>query len=169
MSELPSISVGIVLSQFETELSEVLLQGVLSALKEAEGGAATLEAVDVFRAPGAFEIPYIVMMKALSKRYEVLMGLGVVLAGQTDHHEVIANSTARSFQEIMLRTGCPILNGIVVAKDLETARARCVGEQSRSGHLARAALEMGRQFIDCHRHLQSAKEGSCCGGGGCCS
>ena len=121
MNDPAAVSVGIVLSCFDAELSEAFLQEVLSALEKVESETVVLGARDVFRVPGAFEIPYVLMMKALSKRYEVLMGLGVVVAGKTHHHEVIAHATAKSFQEIMLRTGCPVLNGIVVAKDRQTA------------------------------------------------
>jgi 6,7-dimethyl-8-ribityllumazine synthase len=81
-------------------------------------------------------------MSAMSGDYDCVIGLGVVIAGDTPHHEVIAHSTAHALQDAALRAEVPIINGIVVTNDRAQAELRCKGALDRGCEFAQAALTM---------------------------
>jgi 6,7-dimethyl-8-ribityllumazine synthase len=72
-----------------------------------------------------------------------VIGLGVVLQGQTSHAEHIAGAVAHGLTAIAIQTGVPTVFGIVTANTLKQARVRCLGKQTNRGReAARTAIEM---------------------------
>lgn len=71
-----------------------------------------------------------------------MIGLGVLLAGETNHHEMVGNSVSQALQQVAITTGVPVINGVIVANSLAQARARCTGRINRGAEFAQAALEM---------------------------
>ena len=84
-------------------------------------------------------------MLAETDEYDAVIALGVVIAGDTPHHEIIAYSTANALQQIAIVTTVPMINGIVVTNDEEQAKARTVGKIARGEEFAECALEMAWQ------------------------
>jgi 6,7-dimethyl-8-ribityllumazine synthase len=128
--------VGIVLSRFNAEIGEVLLQGALRALKEAGVGEA---AIVVATVPGALEAPLALQRMAQSGDYDALVALGAVIRGQTYHFEIVANESAAGVASVQLEFGIPIGNGILTTDTDEQAKARADG---KGRDAALAALEM---------------------------
>ena len=128
--------VGIVLSRFNAEIGEVLLQGALRALSEA-GVAET--AIAVVTVPGALEAPLALQRMAQTGDYDALVALGAVIRGQTYHFEIVANESAAGVASVQLEFGIPIGNGILTTDTDDQAKARA----DAKGHdAALAALEM---------------------------
>jgi len=69
--------------------------------------------------------------------------LGVLIGGDTNHHEMVGQSVSHALQHVALDTGVPVINGVIVANTQAQARARCAGRIDRGAEFARAALEMG--------------------------
>ena len=76
----------------------------------------------------------------------MIIALGVVIAGETPHHMVIAHSTAQALQSISLKFGICVVNGIIVANTTEQAEARTVGKIQRGVEFAESAREMACNF-----------------------
>jgi 6,7-dimethyl-8-ribityllumazine synthase len=128
--------VGIVLSRFNAEIGEVLLQGALRALKEAGVGEA---AIAVATVPGALEAPLALQRMAQTGDYDALVALGAVIRGETYHFEIVANESAAGVASVQLEFGIPIGNGILTTDTDDQAKARADGK----GHdAAQVALEM---------------------------
>jgi 6,7-dimethyl-8-ribityllumazine synthase len=128
--------VGIVLSRFNAEIGEVLLQGALRALSEA-GVAET--AIAVVTVPGALEAPLALQRMAQTGDYDALVALGAVIRGETYHFEIVANESAAGVASVQLEFGIPIGNAILTTDTDEQAKARA----DAKGHDATlAALEM---------------------------
>jgi len=70
--------------------------------------------------------------------------LGLVLAGDTSHHEVIAHSTANKLHDLSCQSFTPIINGIIVVNNEEQAEARCGQKMNRGTEFALAAIDMLR-------------------------
>lgn len=134
-----SLRIGVVAARYNPELVEGLLGRVRETLAEAGVPADHLE---VHRVPGSMEVPFGLGRLARQGRCDALLGLGVVIGGDTHHHEVIAESTARSLQDLSLRHDLPIINGILVVDSLAQAEARVGGAHDRGAEYARAALEL---------------------------
>ena len=130
---------AIVAARFNPRLVDGLLENCVHALAEARVDPMNIE---VLRVPGSNELPYAAAMLAKSFQYDAIITLGLVLAGQTPHHEVIADSTGQALQRIALDTEIPVINGIVVVNTPDQAEARCVGEINRGREFGLSALEM---------------------------
>jgi len=94
------------------------------------------------KVPGAYEIP-LAAMKLAEKKFDAVVALGAVVQGATPHATLIETSTAEAFTKISLKTGVPVLDGIVAAENLEQAVERCGTKQGNKGFAAMtAAIEM---------------------------
>lgn len=127
--------IGIVVSRFNEEYTEALLQSALNEL--------TKQAVSVVRVPGAYEIPLQVQRLAKSKKFDVVIALGVIWQGQTSHAAEIGRAVTDALMRITLDTGVPIIHQVLGLKTDAEARARCMGKKLNRGiEAAHAAIEM---------------------------
>jgi 6,7-dimethyl-8-ribityllumazine synthase len=108
--------------------------------------------------PGSGEIPYAAYMSAMTGDYDCVIALGVVIAGDTPHHEIIAHSTANALQDAAIRSEVPVINGIVVTNNREQAVARCQGTLDRGTEFAHAALAMARHRITLGERLDQVED-----------
>ena len=84
---------GIVVSRFNSFITERLLRGALDALERAGAGA---KQMDVVRVPGSFEIPLAAKQLASSGRYDAVIAVGCILRGETSHFEYISSGENRT-------------------------------------------------------------------------
>src|SRR5271165_6069868 len=109
---------AIVVSRFNSFITERLLDGALQALRQC--GAAP-DDITVVHVPGAFEIPGAARQLAETKRYHAIVCIGCVLRGDTLHYEVIANEVARGVGQSAQETGVPHAFGVLTCGTLEQA------------------------------------------------
>jgi 6,7-dimethyl-8-ribityllumazine synthase len=83
---------GIVVSRFNSFITERLLSAAVDALERA--GAESKD-VDVVHVPGAFELPLAAKKLAATGRYDVLIAIGCVLRGETTHYDYVCSESAR--------------------------------------------------------------------------
>ena len=133
--------VGIVVSRFNREFGDALLQGALAALREA--GVAE-DAVTVVSVPGALEAPLALQALGNTGKFHALVALGAVIRGETYHFEIVSNESASGIASVQLDLGIPIGNGILTTNTEEQARARA-NEKGRDAALA--ALEMANLLL----------------------
>jgi 6,7-dimethyl-8-ribityllumazine synthase len=130
---------GIAAARFNPDLTEPLLEHCLVTL--ASAGVRSRD-IKVVRVPGSFEISAVAARLAKSRKYDCVIGLGVVLQGETSHALHIADAVAHGLTQIAIATGVPTVYGIVTANNLNQARVRCCGKLNRGAEVARAAIEM---------------------------
>ncbi len=131
---------GIVVSRFNSFLTEQLVKGAVDAFVRLGGDEQNLTLVKV---PGAYEIPLAAKKLAEKKGIDAVVALGVVVRGATAHADLINETTARAFSQISLDCGVPVLSGVVSAENLEQAVERCGTKQGNKGFSAmQAAIEM---------------------------
>ncbi|KAF0093630.1 MAG: 6 7-dimethyl-8-ribityllumazine synthase [Puniceicoccaceae bacterium 5H] len=130
---------GIVAARFNQRFVDDMLAQCLAALDRA-GVAA--EDVETVRVPGSQEVPYASMMLAKTFEFDCVIGLGMVIAGGTSHHEIIAECTSDALQRVALDTEIPIINGIVTVNNVEQAEERVTGAMNRGKAFGESALQM---------------------------
>jgi 6,7-dimethyl-8-ribityllumazine synthase len=132
-------TVGIVVSRFNGDISNRLLESALGAL-----GAAGVpeERITVMPVPGAFELPIGAMALAKTRRYSCVIALGCVIRGETAHFEYVAGEAASGLQLAGLETGVPVAFGVLTVESAAQAEARI----EKGAEAARAALEMADLF-----------------------
>ena len=135
---------GIVVSRFNDELTNVLAMSAYQCLVK---HGAKPETIDLVRVPGAYEIPVVAERLAASKHYDALIVLGVVVEGETQHAQMIINTTGQSLLDIACRHQLPVINEIVGVRSWAQAEARCLGgENTRGWYAAEAAIETARVY-----------------------
>ena len=142
--EASGMRFGIVVSRFNDELTNELCRSAYQCLAKHGAKAA---AVQVVRVPGAYEIPVVAEKMAASGNYDALIVLGVVVEGETQHAQMIIDTTGQSILDIACRHHVPVINEIVGARTWEQAEARCLGgENTRGWYAAEAAIETARVY-----------------------
>ena len=132
---------AIVVSRFNTEVTEGLLEGAKSYLREQGVSEANTKIV---WAPGAFETPLIAKKLAKSqhvqgKAYDGVICLGAVIKGDTAHFEFISLGASMGIMQAMLETETPIAFGILTTYNDEQAVARSRDDAHNKGREAAAA------------------------------
>lgn len=133
---------GIVVSQFNSFITDRLLAGALDALERA--GAAERR-IEIVRVPGSFELPIAAKKLASTGRFDSLITIGCILRGETSHYDHVASETARGIQLAQLDTGVPIAFCVLTCDTLEQAIDRAGLKSGNKGHDAGlAAVEMAQ-------------------------
>jgi 6,7-dimethyl-8-ribityllumazine synthase len=135
--------VGIVAARFNETMVDALLERVLAELHAAGVKAPR---VKVLRVPGSHEVPVAALWLARAAEYDVVIGLGVLIGGDTNHHEMVGQSVSHALQDVALSSGTPVINGVIVANTQAQAEARTTGSINRGAEFARAALEMAALY-----------------------
>lgn len=134
-----ALRVGVVAARFNQALVDALLKRVLERLLAA---GVKDKSITVVRVPGSHEVPWAAQALAENGQRDVIIALGVLIGGDTSHHEMVGQSVSQALQRISLETRLPVINGVIVANTLAQAEARCRGKINRGAEFASAALEM---------------------------
>lgn len=129
--------IAVVVSRFNTEVTDALLAGCLAALSEC---GVNEEHVEVVAAPGAFELPLICDRLAATGRFHGIIALGAVIRGATAHFEFIAGECARGLGETALRHGIPVGFGVLTTENVEQAVERADPARRDKGREAALAV-----------------------------
>jgi 6,7-dimethyl-8-ribityllumazine synthase len=133
---------GIIVSEFNTFVTDRLLAGALDAFATA---GARKQQLEIVRVPGAFELPVAAKLLAVTGRFDSLVCIGCVLRGETSHYDYVCSETARGIQLAQLDTGVPIGFCVLTCDTREQALARAGEKHSNKGYeTAIGAIEMGR-------------------------
>ena len=132
-------TVGVVVSRFNGEISNKLLESALEALAAA---GVSEDRITVMPVPGAFELPFGAMALAKTRRYSCVVALGCVVRGETAHFDFVAGEAASGLQLAGLETGVPVAFGVLTVDTAEQAQDRL----DKGAEAARAALEMADLF-----------------------
>ena len=131
---------AVVASRFNELITRRLLGGALDALKR--HGAAE-ENIDTAWVPGGFELPLVAGKLADSGRYDAVICIGAIIRGATPHFEYVAAEASKGIAQVALRTGMPVIYGVVTADTIEQAIERAGTKAgNRGADAALAAIEM---------------------------
>jgi len=135
---------AIVASRWNELISARLVEGALDALKRL---GATDGNVNLYRVPGAFEIPLMALRLAQSQKFDAVICLGTIIRGQTPHFDYIANEVARGISHAALTTGVPVVFGIVTADTVDQALDRAGVKLGNKGfEAAMAGVELANLY-----------------------
>lgn len=131
---------AIVVSRWNSFITERLLQGALDALRRAGGRE---EDITVVRVPGAFEIPSQARTLAETGKFDAIISLGCLIRGETDHYEHISTEVTRGIGQSAQETGVPHTYGVLTCENLEQALDRAGLKAGNKGfEAALSAVEM---------------------------
>jgi 6,7-dimethyl-8-ribityllumazine synthase len=135
---------AIVVSRFNDFICEHLLSGALDVL--IRNGAADGD-IEVFKVPGAFEIPQVAKKAAQSKKFDAVICLGAVIRGATPHFEYIASEVSKGVAMIGMEGDVPVAFGVLTTDNLEQAIERAGTKSGNKGwDAALSAIEMANLY-----------------------
>jgi 6,7-dimethyl-8-ribityllumazine synthase len=131
---------GVVVSRWNSFITERLLQGALDALRRS---GCRKEDIGIVRVPGAFEIPSQARTLAQSGKYDAIVTLGCLIRGETTHYEHISTEVTRGIGQSAQETGVPHTYGVLTCENLEQALDRAGLKAGNKGfEAAISAVEM---------------------------
>jgi len=132
---------GIAVSRFNAMITRRLQKGAISALLK---NGLRKEDIEVTEVSGAFELPQALKMMARRKRPpDLLVAIGAILEGETEHHRVLADTVISAIEQVALEEGIPTGLGVVTPRTVEQGLERSGGKfGNRGADAALAALEL---------------------------
>jgi len=138
---------GIVASRFNDFICGRLIEGAIDAMTRA---GADEKDIQIYKVPGAFELPVIAKKLAKSARFDAVICLGAVIRGATPHFEFISAEVTKGIASVGLEAEIPISFGVLTTDTIEQAIERAGTKAGNKGwDAAMSAIEM----VDLFRKL----------------
>lgn len=130
---------GIVVARF----NEFICSNCSAALRCSPSSRRQHDDITTAWVPGAFEIPLIAQKMAESGKYDAVICLGAVIRGATSHYDLVCGESAKGIAQASLKTGVPIMFGIITTENIEQAIERAGTKAGNKGFdVAAGAIEM---------------------------
>lgn len=133
---------AIVASRYNAKYVDAMVQAAQAHLHQAG-----IDALELIRVPGAFEIP--VAAAALASRsapkVDAILCLGVILRGATTHAQHIGEAVSLALAQLQLMHRTPVIHEVLLLENESQARQRCLNRRTNRGlEAAQTALEMAQ-------------------------
>jgi 6,7-dimethyl-8-ribityllumazine synthase len=133
------VKVSIVVSRFNSFITDRLLEGALDALRR---HGVEEKGITVVRVPGSFEIP-LGVQRAAGQKVDAVIALGALIRGGTPHFDYLSAEVTKGVAQVMLETGIPVSFGVLTTDTVEQAIERAGTKAGNKGaEAAQSALEM---------------------------
>jgi 6,7-dimethyl-8-ribityllumazine synthase len=133
------LKIAIVMSRFNSFITEQLLAGAMDCLKR---NGVSEEDITIVKVPGSYEIP-LVCKKMTQKNYDAIIALGAVIRGNTPHFDYVASEVAKGVAQVGLESGKPVIFGVLTTDTIEQAIERAGTKAGNKGfEAAQNAIEM---------------------------
>lgn len=132
--------VGIVVSKWNLEITENLLNGAIEAFSSV---GITHENIMIEWVPGAFELPLASQMLCRTSKLDGIVAIGVVIQGETKHFDFVCQGTTQGIMNVMLQENLPISFCVLTDNTIQQSRDRSGGKHGNKGiEAAVACLDM---------------------------
>lgn len=131
---------GIVASRFNDFISGRLIEGAVDTLIRA---GADEKDIQIYKVPGAFELPLTAKKLAKSARFDAVICLGAVIRGATPHFEYISAEVTKGIASVGMEAEIPVIYGVLTTDTIEQAIERAGTKSGNKGaDAAMSAIEM---------------------------
>jgi 6,7-dimethyl-8-ribityllumazine synthase len=121
---------GIVVSDWNHEVTSALLEGAIRTLKK---HGATENNIVIRHVPGSFELTLGAQFLAEYDDLDAVICLGCVIQGETPHFTYICQSVTQGITQLNLEYNIPFIFGVLTTLNLSQALARAGGEHGNKG------------------------------------
>lgn len=121
---------GIVVSEWNSEITNALLDGALDILDKAgvKEGKVIVQYV-----PGTYELPLGAQRMIKRHKVDAVICLGCVIQGETRHFDFICTAAASGIMDVSLQHNIPVVFGVLTTNDVQQARERSGGKHGNKG------------------------------------
>ncbi|MCC8199023.1 MAG: 6,7-dimethyl-8-ribityllumazine synthase [Tannerellaceae bacterium] len=136
--------VGIVVAEWNKEITEKLLEGACNTL---ERHGARPENIIISRVPGSFELVYGAKKMAEKKDLHAIIVLGCVIRGDTPHFEYVCSGVTQGMTQLNLMYNIPFIFGLLTNDTMQQSIDRAGGIHGNKGdEAAVTAIKMVHTF-----------------------
>jgi 6,7-dimethyl-8-ribityllumazine synthase len=121
---------GIVVSDWNTDITSALLKGAVKCLKK---HGASSKNIIVKHVPGAFELTIGSQLLAENDDLDAIICLGCVIRGETPHFDYICQGVTFGITQLNLDYNIPFIFGILTTNDHQQAADRAGGKHGNKG------------------------------------
>lgn len=130
LEEVSSRKLGVVVSEWNSSVTESLLEGALQTLLS---HGAKKENLVVSQVPGSFELSLGAQRMAKLTDIDAVICLGCIIQGETRHFEFICNAVANGLTEVSLKYDKPVVFGVLTTDTYQQALDRAGGKHGNKG------------------------------------
>ncbi len=130
MPDASKMRFGIVVAEWNSEITDALYHGVIETLKSQHVSSENIHTIKV---PGSFELTSGAKFMAGAFKVDAVICLGCVIQGETRHFEFICQAVAQGLTNLTVMTGIPFIFGVLTTDTLEQAKARSGGKLGNKG------------------------------------
>jgi 6,7-dimethyl-8-ribityllumazine synthase len=123
----------IVVAEWNEAITESLYQGAYKGLIDLGANKLNIERVNV---PGTFELTLGALRAAQNKKVDAVICLGCVIQGETPHFDYICQAAAYGITEVGIKTGKPVIFGVLTTLNKKQALERAGGKYGNKGEEA---------------------------------
>ena len=116
-----NMTFGIVVSEWNPEITGALLDGCVSTL---EKHGALPENIHVKTVPGSFELIYGARQMTLNDGYDAIIVLGCVIRGETPHFDYICQGVTQGIARLNATNNIPVVFGLLTTENMQQALDR---------------------------------------------
>ena len=138
-TEIPDasdFSFGIVVADWNHEVTDALLKGAFNTLKKF---GAKEENIIIKRVPGSIELTLGAQLLAEKLDLDAIICLGCVIQGETRHFDYVCDSVTYGITELNIKYNKPFIFGVLTTNNQEQAKDRAGGKHGNKGDEAAAA------------------------------
>lgn len=143
LSELPDTSkmnFGLVVSEWNTEITEALYQGAFETLRATGTPEKQIKRVNV---PGSFELVYGAKLLCEKSHFDAIVVIGTVIQGETRHFDYVCQGVTQGVQDLNLKYDTPVIFCVLTDNNIQQSRDRSGGKHGNKGvECAVAAIKM---------------------------
>ena len=140
-------NIAIVISRFNLDITQRLLDGALHRLKEL---GFVSEQITIAWVAGAIEIPITAQRFAQTKQFEAIVCLGAVILGETRHFDYVCQQVSYGCQKVAIKHNIPVIFGVLTTETEEQALERSGGEK---GHVGRSVIDTAYGLVSVLRQI----------------
>jgi 6,7-dimethyl-8-ribityllumazine synthase len=133
--DMSKFKIGIVVSEWNDQVTESLYSGAYQTLLNAGVTRNSIERLDV---PGTFELSIGGQWFAERKDIDAVICLGCVIQGETRHFDFICDAVANGITNVSLKFNKPVIFGVLTTDNMKQALDRAGGKHGNKGDEAGA-------------------------------
>ncbi len=131
---------GIVVSEWNEQITEGLFQGAYDALTDNEVSQNNIVRWNV---PGSFELVYGCKRMQETQEVDAVIAIGSVIQGETKHFDFVCSGVAQGIKDLNVRSNIPVIFCVLTDNTLQQAIDRAGGKHGNKGvEAAIAAIKM---------------------------
>ncbi len=133
----PETTIGIVVSEWNSVITENLLEAAINNL---EGFGISRKQITIKHVPGSFELPIAAKWLIQECNVEGVVCLGCLIQGETRHFDFISHACSIGIMNVGLETDIPVTFGVITADNQQQAIERSGGKHGNKGEEAAESL-----------------------------